>query len=60
LRSELVHLQKRLGVTTILVTHDQVEAMTMGDLIVIMNKGRIKQVGTPQEVYETPKTRFVA
>jgi ABC-type sugar transport system ATPase subunit len=60
LRSELVHLQKQLGVTTILVTHDQVEAMTMGDMIVVMNDGRIEQVGTPQEVYETPKTRFVA
>ncbi|MDE3175310.1 MAG: ABC transporter ATP-binding protein [Pseudomonadota bacterium] len=60
LRSELVHLQKQLGVTTIFVTHDQVEAMTMGDMIVVMNKGRIEQVGTPQEVYEAPKTRFVA
>jgi len=60
LRSELVHLQKRLGVTTIFVTHDQVEAMTMGDMIVVMNNGRIEQVGTPQEVYETPKSRFVA
>jgi ABC-type sugar transport system ATPase subunit len=60
LRSELVHLQKQLGVTTILVTHDQVEAMTMGDMIVVMNQGRIEQVGTPQQVYETPKTRFVA
>jgi ABC-type sugar transport system ATPase subunit len=60
LRSELDHLKKRLGVTTIFVTHDQVEAMTMGDMIVVMNNGRIEQVGTPQEVYETPKTRFVA
>jgi ABC-type sugar transport system ATPase subunit len=60
LRSELVHLQKQLGVTTIFVTHDQVEAMTMGDMIVVMNNGKIEQVGTPREVYETPKTRFVA
>lgn len=60
LRSELVHLQKHLGVTTLLVTHDQVEAMTMGDEIVVMNKGRIEQIGSPQEVYEKPRTRFVA
>jgi ABC-type sugar transport system ATPase subunit len=60
LRAELVHLQKRLGVTTIFVTHDQVEAMTMGDVIVVMNGGRIEQVGSPQEIYEKPRTRFVA
>jgi ABC-type sugar transport system ATPase subunit len=60
LRSELAHLQKQLGVTTIFVTHDQIEAMTMGDMIIVMNNGLIEQVGTPQEVYETPKTRFVA
>ena len=60
LRADLVHLQKQLGVTTIFVTHDQVEAMTMGDMIVVMNNGRIEQVGTPQEIYEHPKTRFVA
>jgi len=60
LRSELVHLQKQLGVTTIFVTHDQVEAMTMGDMIVVMSNGHIEQVGTPQEIYTNPKTRFVA
>ena len=60
LRAELVHLQKQLGVTTVFVTHDQVEAMTMGDVIVVMNAGRVEQIGTPQEIYEKPKTRFVA
>jgi ABC-type sugar transport system ATPase subunit len=60
LRTDLVRLQKQLGVTTVFVTHDQVEAMTMGDVIVVMNKGRVEQVGSPQEIYEQPKTRFVA
>ena len=60
LRSDLVHLQKQLGVTTVFVTHDQTEAMTMGDLVVVMNGGRIEQVGTPQDIYERPATRFVA
>jgi ABC-type sugar transport system ATPase subunit len=60
LRSELVALQKKLGTTTLFVTHDQVEAMTMGDMIVVMNDGRIEQVGTPDEIYNQPATRFVA
>jgi len=60
LRADLVRLQRQLGVTTVFVTHDQIEAMTMGDLIVVMNKGRIEQVGTAQEIYNQPKTRFVA
>lgn len=60
LRSELVHLQKKLNVTTIFVTHDQVEAMTMGDLVVVMNGGNIEQVGTPTEIYNHPASRFVA
>jgi len=60
LRSELVALQKKLGTTTLYVTHDQVQAMTMGDMIVVMNEGRIEQVGTPDEIYNRPKTRFVA
>lgn len=60
LRAELVALQKRLGVTTIFVTHDQIEAVTMGDLIVVMNENRVEQVGTPHEIYNSPKTRFVA
>ena len=60
LRSELVALQKRLGTTTIFVTHDQVEAMTIGDMIVVMNEGNVEQVGTPDEIYNMPATRFVA
>ncbi|MHA1549248.1 MAG: ABC transporter ATP-binding protein [Alphaproteobacteria bacterium] len=60
LRAELVHLQKKLGTTTIFVTHDQVEAMTMGDVIVVMDQGRVEQVGTPDEIYNNPRTKFVA
>ena len=60
LRSELVALQRRLGTTTLYVTHDQVEAMTMGDMIVVMNEGNVEQVGTPDDIYNMPKTRFVA
>jgi iron(III) transport system ATP-binding protein len=60
LRGEVRDLQRRLGVTTILVTHDQEEALTMSDRIVVMRAGRIEQVGTPLEVYANPKTPFVA
>ena len=60
LRSELKDLQMRLGATFIFVTHDQVEAMTMGDRIGVLNHGRIVQVGTPQEVYANPRDTFVA
>jgi len=60
MRSELKKLQRKLGITTIYVTHDQVEAMTMGDRIAVMNRGRIVQVGTPEEVYSRPKNLFVA
>jgi multiple sugar transport system ATP-binding protein len=60
LRSELKDLQMRLGATFIFVTHDQVEAMTMGDRIAVMNHGRIAQVGTPREVYSNPVDTFVA
>ena len=60
LRSELVNIQKRLGTTTIFVTHDQVEAMTMGDRIAVMSKGRIEQIGTPDEIYNHPENLFVA
>jgi multiple sugar transport system ATP-binding protein len=60
MRAELSKLQKRLKTTTVYVTHDQVEAMTMGNRIAIMNAGEIQQVGTPLEVYETPSNLFVA
>ncbi len=60
LRSELKDLQMRLGATFIFVTHDQVEAMTMGDRIGILNHGRLVQVGTPNEVYHRPRNTFVA
>ena len=60
MRREIASLQHRLGVTTVYVTHDQVEAMTMGDRIVVMNKGRIEQVDTPLGLYERPATLFVA
>jgi putrescine transport system ATP-binding protein len=57
---ELVNIQKRLGVTFVVVTHDQEEAMTLATRIGVMNQGRIVQVGTPQEIYEFPSTRFTA
>lgn len=57
---ELVDLQQQLGLTFIVVTHDQEEAMTMADRIAIMDKGRVMQVATPEEVYEAPISRFVA
>lgn len=60
MRAELKSLQQRLGTTMVYVTHDQTEAMTMGDKIVVMNKGLVEQTGSPREVYETPKTAFVA
>lgn len=60
LRHEIRRLQRRLGVTTIMVTHDQEEALTMADRIVVMNHGVIEQVGTPLEVYREPATPFVA
>jgi multiple sugar transport system ATP-binding protein len=60
MRTELRHLQKTLGVTTLFVSHDQLEAMSMGDRIVVMNDGAIQQFGTPQEVFDRPKNRFVA
>jgi multiple sugar transport system ATP-binding protein len=59
-RGELIKLHERLGVTTIYVTHDQTEAMTLGDRVVIMNKGLIQQIGTPKEVYDKPVNKFVA
>ncbi len=59
-RAELVDLHRRLDATIIYVTHDQVEAMTMGTRVAVMNAGRLEQVGTPQEVYDRPATVFVA
>ena len=59
-RGEIKRLQKEVGTTTVYVTHDQVEAMTMGDRIAVMNDGRLEQAGTPEEVYERPANRFVA
>jgi multiple sugar transport system ATP-binding protein len=59
-RAEILKLQDRLGITTVYVTHDQVEAMTMGDRIAVMNLGVLQQVGTPEELYEDPANTFVA
>jgi spermidine/putrescine ABC transporter ATP-binding subunit len=57
---ELRRIQQALGITTVYVTHDQTEAMTMSDRIVVMNKGRIEQLGTARDIYRRPETRFVA
>jgi putative spermidine/putrescine transport system ATP-binding protein len=57
---ELRHIQRTVGATTILVTHDQAEAMALSDRIVVMNKGRAEQIGRPHETYERPATPFVA
>ncbi len=59
-REELRQFQKRMGFTTIYVTHDQVEAMGLGDRIVVMHQGRIRQVGLPKEIYNSPADTFVA
>ena len=60
MRDELRKLQKRLGITSLYVTHDQSEAMAISDRVVIMKEGRIRQVGTPREIYAFPQSRFVA
>jgi putative spermidine/putrescine transport system ATP-binding protein len=60
LRGEIRDLQRRLGITTIYVTHDQEEALAMSDRIVVMNEGRTEQIGAPFEIYNRPATRFVA
>ncbi|MGJ8628965.1 MAG: putative 2-aminoethylphosphonate ABC transporter ATP-binding protein [Sulfitobacter sp.] len=60
LRHEIKELQRKLGVTTVMVTHDQEEALAMADRIVVMKDGVIEQVGTPTEIYSTPETLFVA
>jgi len=60
LRVELKHLQKTQGSTTLFVTHDQIEALTMGERIAVLNKGRILQIGPPEDIYDRPATTFVA
>lgn len=60
MRLEIRDLQNRLGITALYVTHDQVEAMTMADRMIVMNGGRVEQIGTALEVYETPQTLFAA
>jgi ABC-type sugar transport system ATPase subunit len=60
LRTELVNIQTRLSTTTIFVTHDQIEAMTMGDRIAVMKAGDLQQIGTPKDVYDSPDNLFVA
>jgi multiple sugar transport system ATP-binding protein len=60
MRAELARLHQRYRVTTVYVTHDQVEAMTLGDRIAVIDKGRLQQVGTPEELYRAPANRFVA
>ena len=60
LREEIRSLQRQLGITTIFVTHDQEEALSISDRVVVMNRGAIEQVGTPSEIYNAPRTRFVA
>jgi multiple sugar transport system ATP-binding protein len=60
MRSEIARIQSELGVTTIYVTHDQVEAMTMGDRVAVIRKGELQQVDTPQTLYERPVNLFVA
>ncbi|TYB83423.1 ABC transporter ATP-binding protein [Maritimibacter fusiformis] len=59
-RAQIKNLQSKLKTTTVYVTHDQIEAMTLADRVVVMNKGRIQQVGTPTEIYDTPANVFVA
>jgi multiple sugar transport system ATP-binding protein len=59
MRAEIAGIQQRLGVTTIYVTHDQVEAMTMGDRVAVMRKGELQQVASPQELYDRPVNLFV-
>jgi multiple sugar transport system ATP-binding protein len=60
MRGELTRLHRRYGVTTLYVTHDQIEAMTLGDRIAVLDHGRLQQVGTPQELYDSPRNVFVA
>jgi multiple sugar transport system ATP-binding protein len=60
LRAELKHLQKTEGVTTLYVTHDQIEALTMADRIGVLNRGKLVQVGTPEDIYDRPANAYVA
>ena len=60
MRAELKHLSHELRITTVYVTHDQIEAMTLADRVAVMNHGRIRQLGTPEEIYNAPKNLFVA
>ena len=60
LREEIRSVQRKLGITTVFVTHDQEEALSMSDRVVVMNEGRIEQLGTPIDIYNQPRTRFVA
>ena len=60
MRTEIKRVHQKVKTTTVYVTHDQVEAMTLADRVVVMNNGRIEQIGAPQELYHKPKTRFVA
>ena len=60
MREELREILRAVGITTVFVTHDQAEALSLSDRIAVMNQGRIEQLGPPREVYERPATRFVA
>ncbi|MGL4281825.1 MAG: ABC transporter ATP-binding protein [Albidovulum sp.] len=60
MRAEIKHLQRETGITTIYVTHDQIEAMTLADRVIIMEAGEIRQIGTPDEIYDNPANLFVA
>ncbi|MBM4459919.1 MAG: ABC transporter ATP-binding protein [Chloroflexi bacterium] len=60
MRGEIRRIQRRLGITSVYVTHDQIEAMTLSDQIVVINQGKIEQIGSPVEIYRRPQTRFVA
>ena len=60
MRTELKQLQQRTGITSVFVTHDQAESMALADRIIVMNKGKIEQIGSPTEIYERPRSRFVS
>lgn len=60
MRQEIRDLQKRIGITAVFVTHDQAEALSMCDKVAVMHNGRLEQIGSPQELYEKPRTAFVA